>query len=126
MSSFDEAERDSRLYSLVTDAMPPDLYDYFDPYQADLADSFAWELEREFNSQTYPSWLAGLPEEAQTYFITRWMGAVLDSTDLLGSSLTFATALILTKGPGGITTTAAGSATFAYVSCTATASLEAR
>jgi hypothetical protein len=103
--------------------MPPDLYDNF---QTVLGQSFAWELEREFYSQTYPSWLAGLPEEAQTYFITRWMGAVLEETDLLGSSLTVATALVLTKGADGMTTTAAGSATFAYVYCTATASLEAR
>jgi hypothetical protein len=103
--------------------MPPDLYDNF---QTVLGHSFAWELEREFYSQTYPSWLAGLPEEAQTYFITRWMGAVLEETDLLGSSLTVATALVLTKGADGMTTTAAGSATFAYVYCTATASLEAR
>jgi hypothetical protein len=115
MSSFDEAEKDFSLYSAITEAMPPDLYDYFDPYQTDLGDSFAWDLEREFNSQTYPSWLAQLPEEVQTYFITRWMGAVLDSTDLLGSSLTFATALGLTKGAGGMTTTAAGSVTFAYL-----------
>jgi hypothetical protein len=106
--------------------MPPDLYDNFIPYQTDLGQSFVWELCDEFYSQTYPSWLAGLPEEAQTYFITRWMGAVLESTDLLGSSLTVGTALVLAKGADGMTTTAAGSATFAYVNCTATASLVAR
>jgi hypothetical protein len=41
------------------------------------------------------------------------MSAVLDSTDLLGSSSTVVTALVITRGFGGVTSTVAGSATFA-------------
>lgn len=92
--------------------MPPDLYDRF---YVESGGPFAAELVREFYTETYPSWLAQLPETVQTYFITRWMGALLDSTDLLGSSSTVVKAMVLTKGTDGVTTTAAGTATFAYV-----------
>jgi hypothetical protein len=111
MSSFAQYEKENSMFSAVTEAMPPDLYSQFQP--AYNGDAFYVQLVQEFNSQTYPSWLAELPETVRTYFLTRWMGAVLDRTDLLGSSLTVATALVLTKGADGITTTAAGSATFA-------------
>ena len=94
--------------------MPNELYDPF--LEAGSAGyTFVRRLESEFDSETYPSWLAQLPGTAQTYFITRWMSAVLDQTDLLGSSSTVATTLILTRGSNGVTSTMAGSATFACV-----------
>jgi hypothetical protein len=125
MSSFAEYEKENSMLSAVTNAMPPALYSQFHQPAYD-GDEFYGELVQEFYSQTYPSWLAELPETVQTYFLTRWMGAVLYRTDLLGSSLTVATALVLTAGADGITTTAAGSATFAYVYFTTTAIHEAR
>lgn len=72
---------------------------------------FTVELVHEFNAGKYPDWLSQLPETAQTYFISRWMSAVLDRTDLYGSSSTVVPALVLTKGSGGVTSTVAGSAT---------------
>jgi hypothetical protein len=99
---------------MVTMAMPDELYDPF-LESASAGYTFVRRLESEFDSETYPSWLAGLPQTAQTYFVTRWMSAVLNQTDLLGSSSTVATALILTQGTDGVTSTVAGHATFAYV-----------
>jgi hypothetical protein len=98
---------------MVTAAMPPALHDPF--LQSDESDgfNFATELVHEFHGGQYPSWLAQLPETVQTYFISQWMGVILDRTDLLGSSSVTVTALVLTKGSGGITSTVAGSATFA-------------
>ena len=98
---------------MVTAAMPPALHDPF--LQSDESDgfNFATELVHEFHGGQYPSWLAQLPETVQTYFITRWMTAVLDRTDMLGSSSTVVTALVLTKGSGGVTSTVAGSVTLA-------------
>ena len=98
---------------MVTAAMPDDLYDPFLEPDGSAGYTFVRRLESEFDSETYPSWLAQLPETAQTYFITRWMGAVLEQTDLLGSSSTVLTALVLTKGTGSVTSTVAGSATIA-------------
>lgn len=98
---------------MVSTAMPSDLSEYFYATDALAGYQFARQLAREFTDGQYPSWLAQLPEPAQTYFISRWMSAVLDSTDLFGSSPTVVTALVLTKGSGGVTSTVAGSATFA-------------
>ena len=103
------------MFFMVTSAVPTDLRSPFFNATSEAGYSFVNLLEDEFNSETYPSWLAQLPATAQTYFITRWMSAVLDQTDLLGSSSTVVTALALTKGRNGVTSTVAGSATFAYV-----------
>lgn len=119
-----EVEKEHSIYTIIKAAMPSDLYNRLNVDQG--GGQFAGELVREFHSETYPSWLAQLLEEDQSYFITRWMGAVLDSTDLLGSGLTVAKAMVLTKGTDGVTTTAAGSATFAYVYQASTVSHEAR
>ena len=106
--------------------MPTELSDPFYAVDDAAGNDFAVELMSEFDRGKYPTWLAQLPETAQTYFISRWMSAVLDSTDLLGSSSTVVTALVLTKGSGGITSTVAGSATFAYVCRAITHSCDSR
>lgn len=100
---------------MVSTAMPPYLSDAFFATDGAAGNEFAVDLMSEFDRGKYPPWLAQLPQTVQTYFISRWMSAVLDSTDLLGSSSTVVTALVLTRGSGGITSTVAGSATFAYV-----------
>jgi hypothetical protein len=93
--------------------MPSELkFPFLDSRNSNDGYDFAMELVHEFNGGVYPSWLAQLPETAQTYFVSRWMGAVLDQTDLFGSSSVVVTALVLTKGSGGVTSTVAGSATF--------------
>lgn len=96
--------------------MPSTLRNLIFDTDSGAAETFVMELEDEFRYETYPSWLAQLPETAQTYFITRWMIAVLDRTDMLGSSSVTVTALVLTKGSNGVTSTVAGSATLALVS----------
>lgn len=101
------------MFSMVTLAMPADLYDPFLETGSGDGWQFVRSLETGFDTETYPSWLAQLPDTAQTYFITRWMSAVLASTDLLGSSSISAKALVLTKGSDGITATVTGSYTFA-------------
>jgi hypothetical protein len=93
--------------------MPSTLRNLIFNTDSGAAETFVMELEDEFRYETYPSWLAQLPETVQTYFITRWMTAVLDRTDMLGSSSTVVTALVLTKGSGGVTSTVAGSVTLA-------------
>lgn len=98
---------------MVLTAMPTELSGAFTVTGGDAGYAFAVELMREFDRGRYPSRLAQLPETAQSYFISRWMSVLLDSTDLLGSSSTVVTALVLTKGSGGVTSTVAGSATFA-------------
>ncbi|GAB7329877.1 hypothetical protein MBLNU13_g01588t2 [Cladosporium sp. NU13] len=103
----------SAMASMVSTAMPPYLSDAFFATDGAAGNEFAVELMSEFDRGKYPPWLAQLPQTVQTYFISRWMSAVLDSTDLLGSSSTVVTALVLTRGSGGITSTVAGSATFA-------------
>ena len=103
------------MLSMITAAMPSDLHNPFLQSDDYAGYSFINELIHEFNSETYPSWLAQLPETVQTYFLTRWIGMVLDSTDLLGSYSTVVTALVLTKGSSGVTSTVAGRATFACV-----------
>ena len=103
----------SSMESVVTAAMPPGLYDPFLETDEYAGYDFVTELVNEFDDGNHPSWLAQLPETAQTFFISRWMGAVLDRTDLFGSSSVVVTALVLTKGSGSVTSTVAGSATFA-------------
>jgi hypothetical protein len=115
MTSPADDAKESALFSMLTTAMPAELQSPLLDSQSYAGESFVRELEGEFLSETYPSWLAQLPETAQTYFITRWIGAVLDQTDLLGSSSTVVTALVLTTGSGGVTSTVAGRATFAFV-----------
>ena len=103
------------MLSMITAAMPSDLHDPFLQSDDYAGYSFVNELIHEFNSEVYPSWLAQLPETVQTYFLTRCIGAVLNPTDLLGSYSTVVTASVLTKGPGGVTSTVAGRAIFACV-----------
>ena len=97
---------------MIPTAMPTDLSDLFFATGGAAGNNFALELMSEFE-RGKPSWLAQLPETVQTYFISRWMSAVLDSTDLFGSSSTVVTALVITRGSGGVTSTVAGSATIA-------------
>lgn len=103
----------SAVLAIITAAMPSELHDPFVKADSSAAYAFARELVNEFDDGNYPSWLAQLPETAQSYFISRWMSPVLDQTDLLGSSSTVVTALVLTEGSGGVTSTVAGDATFA-------------
>jgi hypothetical protein len=98
---------------MLTTAMPSGLSNNFRASNSMDGYYFAIELMHEFNNGAYPSWLAQLPETVQTYFVSHWMSAVLDSTDLFGSSPTVVTALVLKKGSGSVTSTVAGSATFA-------------
>jgi hypothetical protein len=100
------------MASMISTAMPTDLSGPFFAADDAAGNDFAVELMSEFE-RGKPSWLAQLPETVQTFFISRWMSAVLDSTDLLGSSSTVVTALVITRGFGGVTSTVAGSATFA-------------
>ena len=102
----------SAMASMIPTAMPTDLSDLFFATGGAAGNNLALELMSEFE-RGKPSWLAQLPETVQTYFISRWMSAVLDSTDLFGSSSTVVTALVITRGSGGVTSTVAGSATIA-------------
>lgn len=103
------------MLPMITSAMPEELDKPFRKHDSDAGDSFVRELEEEFIYETYPSWLAQLPKSVQTFFITRWIGAVLDQTDLLGSAPTVVTALVLTKGSDVVTSKVAARATFAFV-----------
>lgn len=113
MISPDEDASEDALFWSVVSVMPHSLDVPFLESDSSAGNDFVNGLIDEFNSGTYPSWLAQLPETVQTYFMTRWLGAVLDSTDILGSLPTVVTALVLTKGSGRATSTVAGLATFA-------------
>ena len=103
------------MMTVITTAMPAELYIPFLETTSSAGYEFVERLVDEFDSQTYPAWLAQLPETVQEYFISRWISAVLSQTDLLGSSSSVATALVLTRGSNGVTSTVTGKATFACV-----------
>lgn len=103
------------MMTVVTTAMPAELYLPFLETTSSAGYEFVERLVDEFDSQTYPAWLAQLPETVQEYFISRWINAVLSQTDLLGSSSSVVTALVLTRGSDGVTLTVTGKATFACV-----------
>jgi hypothetical protein len=103
------------MLSMAASAMPDELDIPWIESGSSDGNDFVKELVKEFNSETYPAWLAQLPDPVQTWFITRWIDAVLDSTDLLGSLPVTMTALVLMEGSGGVTSTVAGRATFTCV-----------
>jgi hypothetical protein len=101
------------MLSMITAAMPSESHDPSVKADSSAAYKFARELVNEFDDGNYPSWLAQLSETAQSYFISRWMSPVLDQTDFLASLSSVVGALVLTEGSGGVTSTVAGSVTFA-------------
>jgi len=106
---------ESVMSNMVLKAMPGNLFMPFLETSSDAGDVFVTRLAVEFDHETYPHWLAQLPTPAQKYFQSRWMGAILDETDLLGSSSITVTALVPTRGSNGVTSTVTGSAIFACV-----------
>lgn len=77
ISSAEEASV-SAAWSMVLTAMPTELSGAFTVTGGDAGYAFAVELMREFDRGKYPSWLAQLPETAQSYFISRWMSVLLN------------------------------------------------
>ena len=103
------------MFSGIVAAMPPELHFPFldSPNNNDDGYRFFKNLASEFEGEEYPSWLAQLPETVQTYFTSRWMGAMLESSDVFGSTSEVVKALVLATGSGGVTSTVAGSVTYA-------------